>query len=220
MTVTLTVTPVNDPPVNRVPVTTQETLKNTNKVFTNSSAIWVSDVDAPSSVQVQLISSNGKSTLSSVAGLTFKAGDSGIADADMTFTGSIPVVNVALANSTFTPTTDFVGEARLRVRSSDLFSGSGGAGTDDDTIVINVTSTGIFTDHTNIGAAPTATGVDSTFTSPTYTVKGSGWDIWEANDGFQFLYRSLTGDGSLTARVVIGGCDVQRRCSGPDVLGR
>ena len=201
VTVTLTVTPVNDPPVNRVPIT-QETAKNTNKVFTNSGAIWVSDVDAPSSVQVQLISSNGKATLSSVAGLAFKSGDSGTADADMTFTGTIPVVNFALANLTFAPASDFVGEARLRIRSSDLFTGSGGAGTDDDTIVINVTSTGIFTDHTNIGSPPTATGTDSTYSSSRYTVSGSGWDIWEANDGFQFLYRPLTGDGSLTARVV------------------
>ncbi len=199
--VTVTVIPDNDKPVNRVPVA-QETANNTNKVFTNSGAIWVSDVDSPSSVEVQLISSNGKATLSGVAGLTFKSGDTGTADADMTFTGAIPAVNYALANLTFTPTADFVGEGRLRVKTSDLFSGSGGAGTDDDTIVINVTSLGIFTDHTNIGGPPIANGVDSDYTSPTYTVKGSGWDIWQANDGFQFLYRPMTGDGSLTARVV------------------
>ena len=40
----------------------------------------------------------------------------------------------------------------------------------------------------------------------TYTVTGSGNDIWNDNDNFHYVYKSLTGDGRLTARVVsIGG---------------
>jgi fibronectin type 3 domain-containing protein len=35
----------------------------------------------------------------------------------------------------------------------------------------------------------------------TYTVTGSGSDIWGAADGFQFLYQTLDGDGSIVARV-------------------
>ncbi len=198
-TVTLTVNPVNDPPVNRVPVA-QETAKNTNKVFSNSSAIYVSDVDAPSSVQVQLISSNGKATLSGVVGLNFTAGGNG--QASMTFTGPIANINYALAGLTFTPTTDFVGAASLQIVTDDLGNTPLPALSDTDSVTVNVTSMGIFTDHTNIGDPLIESGVDSTYASPTYTVKGSGWDIWEANDGFQFLYRPLTGDGSLTARVV------------------
>jgi chitodextrinase/regulation of enolase protein 1 (concanavalin A-like superfamily) len=36
----------------------------------------------------------------------------------------------------------------------------------------------------------------------TYTVNGSGGDIWNAADAFQFVSQPLTGDGSITARVV------------------
>ncbi len=36
----------------------------------------------------------------------------------------------------------------------------------------------------------------------TYTVNGSGVDIWNTVDSFQFVSEPLTGDGSITARVV------------------
>jgi len=36
----------------------------------------------------------------------------------------------------------------------------------------------------------------------TYTVQGSGADIWNAADAFQFVSQPLSGDGSITARVV------------------
>jgi regulation of enolase protein 1 (concanavalin A-like superfamily) len=35
----------------------------------------------------------------------------------------------------------------------------------------------------------------------TYTVAGSGADIWGTNDGFQYLYQTLSGDGEIIARV-------------------
>jgi regulation of enolase protein 1 (concanavalin A-like superfamily) len=35
-----------------------------------------------------------------------------------------------------------------------------------------------------------------------FTVAGSGADIWGTADEFHYVYRSLTGDGSMTARVV------------------
>jgi glucose/arabinose dehydrogenase len=35
----------------------------------------------------------------------------------------------------------------------------------------------------------------------TFTVKGSGADIWGASDAFQFVYRPLAGDGTIVARV-------------------
>jgi regulation of enolase protein 1 (concanavalin A-like superfamily) len=37
--------------------------------------------------------------------------------------------------------------------------------------------------------------------SGTWTVAGSGTDIWESADGFRFVHRSLAGDGVITARV-------------------
>jgi regulation of enolase protein 1 (concanavalin A-like superfamily) len=35
----------------------------------------------------------------------------------------------------------------------------------------------------------------------TWTVKGSGADIWGSNDAFQFVYQQVTGDGVIIARV-------------------
>ncbi len=37
--------------------------------------------------------------------------------------------------------------------------------------------------------------------SGTYTLNGAGADIWNAADGFQFAYTTLTGDGQISARV-------------------
>ena len=34
-----------------------------------------------------------------------------------------------------------------------------------------------------------------------YTVKGSGWDIWDTNDAFHYAYQPLNGDGTIVARV-------------------
>jgi len=47
-----------------------------------------------------------------------------------------------------------------------------------------------------VGAAGTAS-----VSSDTFTVKGSGSDVWGSADEFRFVYRQLTGDGSITARV-------------------
>ena len=42
---------------------------------------------------------------------------------------------------------------------------------------------------------------DADYASGTYTVKGSGDDIWGTADAFRFVYHQLTGDGSIVARV-------------------
>jgi regulation of enolase protein 1 (concanavalin A-like superfamily) len=41
----------------------------------------------------------------------------------------------------------------------------------------------------------------ASFDGTTYTVKGSGADIWTSADGFHFVYQQLTGDGTIIARV-------------------
>jgi regulation of enolase protein 1 (concanavalin A-like superfamily) len=43
---------------------------------------------------------------------------------------------------------------------------------------------------------------DATFSGGTFTVNGSGTDMWDTADAFQFAYRPLTGNGQITARVV------------------
>ncbi len=48
----------------------------------------------------------------------------------------------------------------------------------------------------NVGVAGSAT-----YSSGTYTVNGSGADIWNASDSFNYDYKALTGDATVTARV-------------------
>jgi regulation of enolase protein 1 (concanavalin A-like superfamily) len=48
----------------------------------------------------------------------------------------------------------------------------------------------------SVGSAGTAS-----FASGTFTVTGDGADIWGTADAFHFAYRTLTGDGSIVARV-------------------
>ena len=139
-TITFNVTAVNDAPVNSVPAT-QSTLPNTAKVFStgNGNLISISDVDAgAATVQAQLVSTNGATTLSTLTGLSFSVGD-GTADATMTFTGTMTAVNTALAGLSFNPTAAFTGTASLQIVTSDQGNtGAGGTLTDSDTITINV----------------------------------------------------------------------------------
>jgi hypothetical protein len=137
---TITVTAVNDAPINSVPGT-QTAPKNGTRTFSsaNGNLISISDVDAGASVvQVQLIATNGTFSLSSATGLTFTVGD-GTNDGAMTFTGTIATINSRLAGLVFTPTNKFTGASSLQIITSDQgFTGSGGAQTDNDTITINV----------------------------------------------------------------------------------
>jgi hypothetical protein len=137
---TVSVAAANDAPVNSVPGA-QTTAVNTAKVFStgNGNLISVTDVDAAGgTMQVQLVSTNGATTLSTLAGLAFSVGD-GTADATMTFTGSFAAVNTALAGLSFNPTASFTGAASLQVVTGDQGnSGTGGTLTDTDTIAITV----------------------------------------------------------------------------------
>jgi choice-of-anchor C domain-containing protein len=141
-TVQITVTAINDAPVNSAPGSRSVTTGNT-VTFSNSTAsqISISDIDAgSSSLQVSLTATNGTFSLSGTGGLSFTLGD-GSGDSAMTFTGNITAINTALNNLVFTPTPAFVGVASLQMTTNDQGnSGSGGSLTDVDTITINVTA--------------------------------------------------------------------------------
>jgi phosphatidylserine/phosphatidylglycerophosphate/cardiolipin synthase-like enzyme len=53
----------------------------------------------------------------------------------------------------------------------------------------------------DIGAVSTAGTACYDAAAGRFTVEGSGADIWSTADEFRFVYRSLTGDGSITVRV-------------------
>ena len=42
----------------------------------------------------------------------------------------------------------------------------------------------------------------STYSSGTFTITGSGSDIWGTSDQFHFVYRPITGDVEIVARIV------------------
>ena len=89
-------------------------------------------------VQVTLNASNGVITLSGTGGLAFTSGD-GTADADMTFTGTLPAINAALNGLVFTPNLDYNGLAFIQLTTNDLgASGAGGALSDTDLATIDV----------------------------------------------------------------------------------
>ena len=53
--------------------------------------------------------------------------------------------------------------------------------------------------HGDIGS--TGAAGDASAAGGTFTVKGAGADVWGTADAFQYAYRTLTGDGSIVARV-------------------
>jgi glucose/arabinose dehydrogenase len=64
--------------------------------------------------------------------------------------------------------------------------------------------------NADIGAVGAAGNYSAIGLSPTcaFTVRGSGVDIWNTADEFQFVHQALTGDGSITARVAsLAGTD-------------
>lgn len=143
-TVTVTVTPVNDPPACAVPGP-QTLNEDQTLTLTGATAITVTDVDVGTGVeQVTLVASHGLLTLGDPAqvGFGFSGGvGDGVADATMTFRGTLDQLNQALRGTLFTPTADFHGAATIAVNVNDLGnSGSGGAAIVNATIPITVCS--------------------------------------------------------------------------------
>ena len=137
-TVDITVSGINDPPINSVPAA-QATSEDVVEVFSsgNGNAIGFADADAPT-LQVTLTALNGTLTLATLSGLTFQAGD-GSGDGVVTFTGTIAQVNAAVNGLQFKPSSNFNGGAKLTVLTSDRgATGSGGTLTDTDEIAIDV----------------------------------------------------------------------------------
>ncbi len=135
-TFTVTVNPVNDAPVNTVPVA-QTTEEDQDLDF--GSSIFVSDVDAASGdIQVGLSVTNGTLTLSQTTGLVFMSGLNG--SACMTFMGTIADTNSALNGLLYKPANDFNGEVVFTITTNDQGnSGFGDPQVDTDSINVTVT---------------------------------------------------------------------------------
>ncbi|MEW5835206.1 MAG: Ig-like domain-containing protein, partial [Pseudomonadota bacterium] len=136
----VSVTSVNDTPVNHVP-TGQSLNQDSSLTFSsgNGNLISVSDADANGSVeQVTLTVTHGSITLSGTTGLSFLVG-SGTGDATMTVQGTLTDINNALAGMVYTPTAGYNGADSLQITTNDLGNtGSGGAQSAASTIALTV----------------------------------------------------------------------------------
>jgi uncharacterized delta-60 repeat protein len=144
-TVSLSVSPVNDAPVNTVPGA-QTTIESHPISFStaNGNVLSVADLDvAFGFMRLTLTATGGAITLPSTNGLFFSVGD-GTADARMIFSGRLASVNAALDGLTFIPANGFSGTATLQINTNDEGNTGPGALSDTDTVSISVLEAGAF----------------------------------------------------------------------------
>jgi Tol biopolymer transport system component len=65
----------------------------------------------------------------------------------------------------------------------------------------NVAPTGVFEGSTDVGAVLHAGAVKYDASARSYTVSGSGENMWFASDAFQFVWKRVSGDVTLTADI-------------------
>jgi hypothetical protein len=148
--VNVTVTAVNDAPVNSVPVATQTFNEDGTLTFNaaNSNLLTVSDIDAGSSdVQTTLAIQTGTLTINAaaVAALTSVTGDG---TSTVVLTGTAAEINAALNGLVYNPGTNYNGDRILTVTTNDLGNTGtdpGATGTltseqDQDSITVDVTA--------------------------------------------------------------------------------
>ena len=63
------------------------------------------------------------------------------------------------------------------------------------------TAVGIFEDHTDVGTVLHAGSVVYDAAKRTYTIAGSGENMWSVADAFQFVWKKMSGDVTLTADI-------------------
>lgn len=193
----ITVTPVNDAPVNNVPFFPQ-TNQQTPIVFStaNFNAISITDVDAGTDpIRVSLTATQGTISLGSSTGLGFVAGD-GVDDVTMTFTGTITAINSSLNGLTFTPGNGFSGIANLRIVSDDDgHNGDGGPKSTTTDLNILVRSGG----RLSFNAA--FYGVNENGGTATVTVLRAGGSAGTATVDYSTSNGTATGGTSCTTGV-------------------
>ncbi len=66
-------------------------------------------------------------------------------------------------------------------------------------------SLGVFTDHTDIGAPKQAGTVTHDAAKNTYTIGGSGANMWARTDSFHYVWKKVEGDTALAADIAFTG---------------
>jgi putative cofactor-binding repeat protein/VCBS repeat-containing protein len=186
-TVTITVSAVNDAPVNQVP--SSLTIAEDTAYTFPAGSFSVSDVDSGSS---------DVSTHLTIAGATVTAGTSGVTvtgngTGDVTVAGPVAAVSAAVDGLTVTPAPGTSGATTLTVVTNDSgHTGSGGALTDTDTVAITVAA---------VNDAPSFTqGADQSVAEDAGAQTVSGWataiDKGAPNESGQTLTFDVTNDNA------------------------
>jgi VCBS repeat-containing protein len=138
-TIDVTVTNVNEAPVNTVPTADQQVFRNGTLLFRTAggNALSVADQDAGTGVlSVGLHVTSGRVKLGTTSGLATVTGNN---TGTVTLTGTLTAINAALQNTSFTAATGFTGAVTLTMTTNDQGNtGPGGAMQDVDTVTIHV----------------------------------------------------------------------------------
>ena len=149
VSVPITVTPVNDAPVNSVPLVTQtiaetrDSASPTSLVFNSAhgNAITISDLDAypvGGLTQVTMDATHGNLILAHTDNITVSGNETG----HIVVTGGLDAINHALDGLTYRPDLKYNGTGSVKVESNDL-GNSGVVGPLKDTDTISITINGI-----------------------------------------------------------------------------
>ncbi|HEX8240755.1 MAG TPA: Ig-like domain-containing protein [Allosphingosinicella sp.] len=208
-TATVTVGAVNDPVTTAAPGTAS---LNEDAANVAIAGLAISDADsalAPSGIYVVTLSATqGKLTMTTLAGLTFSAGD-GTADTTMTFSGTLSAINTALATASYTPNLNYNGSASITLQATDtdgvsVATGSGAATSDSDVVAVTVNSVNDAPVGANQNSAATE-GVEYVFSATDFSENFS--DPVEGNSfaGIRIISLPTTGTlelGGLTITTV------------------
>nr|CAX84233.1 uncharacterized protein bu93_0030 [uncultured bacterium] len=192
-TVAITVSAVNDAPVNTVPAA-QTVNEDTSLSLTG---LAITDVDdGGGTMQVTLSVGQGVLTLAQTTGLTFTTGD-GTSDATLVFTGTKSAINSAVGTVTYLGSTNYNGSDTLTLTTSDQGNaGSGGTLTDTDTVAITVSA---------VNDAPVNTVPASQSATQGTSLSISGFSVADVDDGGSTMQMTLSvGLGVLTLAQTTG----------------
>jgi VCBS repeat-containing protein len=206
--VSITVTAVNDAPVNTTPAGA-----TTNEDTPSTFGLSIDDTDDNGGMlEVTLTVTNGTLTLGSTGGLAFTAGD-GTADATMTFSGTEAAIDAAMATITFTPAVNFNGTSTVTIVTNDNGNTGGGAQSDTDSFDFTVVAVNDAPVNTvpgaqavdedtplNFGAGFQTSDLEATTLQATLSAT-SGTLTLSATSGLSFS----AGDGSADATMTFSG---------------
>ncbi|MBI5568946.1 MAG: VCBS repeat-containing protein [Desulfomonile tiedjei] len=222
--VQITIDPVNDEPVNTVPVSDPinriHVTEDVQHLF-GTDVVQVDDVDiargeGDGTVQVTLNASNGALALTgSTTGLT---GDTDGSDGTLSFSGLLANVNDALDGLAFTGNLNYNGDAQIVMETSDLGNNPAPALTDTDTVYLTVDAvndapTDITLGNSTIAENAGLNALVGTFTSTdpdagdTFVyalVQGEEWFTISGNQllaNTSFDYETLPNDYSIRVQV-------------------